>query len=53
MGDDDPLWNNVDEETKARINFTGRNPDDGIFFMRYEDFYDFFENLQICYYNDD
>jgi hypothetical protein len=46
--DDDPNWT---PELKEDLEFVGQE-EDGTFFMPWEDFLNYFEDLQICYYHD-
>jgi calpain-15 len=47
--DEDPRWTN---KLKKKLGFS-ENPNDGIFFMEWEDFLENFSDVQICYYHDD
>lgn len=47
-GDKSPLWT---LELQAALNFN--NSDDGIFFISFNDFCQYYSDCQICYYHDD
>lgn len=47
--DQDDRWT---EGLKTALGFTG-NKDDGIFFIKWEDFLTYFSDVQICYYYDE
>ena len=51
-GDDDPVWNTVSENDKKKVGYF-KNDDDGIFFMRVQDFVKTYENVQICMVHND
>ena len=46
--DEDEKWT---EGLKEALGFTG-NKDDGIFFMKWDDFLQYYSDVQICYYHD-
>lgn len=48
----DSKWDEVSRVEKNRIGYL-RAASEGIFFMNYSEFFRFFEQIQICYINDD
>ena len=47
--DKDSLWNNVSASEKQRIGHSVE--DDGTFFLEYKNMLEYFDGVQICYYN--
>lgn len=50
--DSSPEWEYVGQQTQSMIGYTN-DPNDGSFFMLWEDFDKYFVNYTICYYHDD
>lgn len=48
--DEDKRWDDVCNKTKEKIHFSKKN--DGIFYMNFEDFEEYFNHFEICYYHD-
>ena len=45
-------WNIISSEEKKKINYE-KKPNDGIFFMEFNDFIKYFDDCQFCLINDD
>ncbi|KRX03045.1 hypothetical protein PPERSA_08120 [Pseudocohnilembus persalinus] len=48
-GENDPFLKSVPEKLKEQLEYNGRNNQDGLFLIEYNDFVNLFESIQICY----